>query len=155
MHEDFKDKGSALGRFIEECGEVLAAAGKTVRYGWHSYNPLLPVEQRETNEDWLRREMEDLESAIARLKKSRGWELRVRPEIDGGVQDVVDALWQVARIQGMALIVTPGQYAEGYFERIGAIAYHRSYMPIRKLSDGNWVVQAPRKPQAPVPQEGQ
>jgi hypothetical protein len=72
-HPDFKNRGSALGRFIEECGEALAAAGKTVRYGWDSFNPLLPVDQQECNEDWLQREVADLEEAIARLKKSRHW----------------------------------------------------------------------------------
>jgi hypothetical protein len=70
-HPDFKNKGNALGKFIEECGEALAAAGKTVRFGWHSYNPLSP--KRESNEDWLRREVTDLEEAIERLKNSRDW----------------------------------------------------------------------------------
>lgn len=73
-HPDFKDRGSAIGRFIEEAGEALAAAGKTVRYGWNSYSPLVPIDKREYNEDWLRREIKDLEEAIARLKKSRRWE---------------------------------------------------------------------------------
>jgi hypothetical protein len=74
----FEDKGSAIGRFIEECGEALAAAGKTIRFGWQSRNPIpdaspIPLDLRETNEDWLRREINDLEVAIARLRKSRGW----------------------------------------------------------------------------------
>lgn len=72
-HPDFKNKGNALGKFIEECGEALAAAGKTVRFGWDSWNPLLPPEKRETNGEWLQREIADLEEAIARLKKQRGW----------------------------------------------------------------------------------
>jgi len=66
------NKGSALGKFIEECGEALAAAGKTVRFGWNSYNP--EGASSEVNEDWLRREVADLEEAIVRLKKSRRWE---------------------------------------------------------------------------------
>jgi hypothetical protein len=69
----FENKGSALGRFIEECGEALAAAGKTVRFGWHSYNPIAGA-STERNESWLRREIVDLEVAIARLKKSRHWD---------------------------------------------------------------------------------
>jgi len=69
----FRDKGNALGRFIEECGEALAAAGKTVRYGYNSFNPLLDVDHRERNEDWLRREIADLEDSIARLRKVRRW----------------------------------------------------------------------------------
>ncbi len=46
-----------LAHVVEECGEVLAAAGKTQRWGPHSVNPLLPVEQQETNINWLRREI--------------------------------------------------------------------------------------------------
>ena len=72
MHEQFKDKGNSLGYFIEECAEALVAAGKTVRYGWDSYNPLRGA-SRETNEEWLKREIIDLEHAIERLKKSRVW----------------------------------------------------------------------------------
>lgn len=72
MDERFRKKGKALGRFIEECGEALAAAGKTVRYGWNSYNPL-PGASTETNEVWLEREIVDLEDAIDRLRKSRLW----------------------------------------------------------------------------------
>jgi len=71
-HPKYVDKGSALGKFIEECGEALAAAGKTVRFGWGSYNPE-PGASKETNECWLRREIADLEEAVVRLKKSRGW----------------------------------------------------------------------------------
>lgn len=69
----YRDKGTRLGKFIEECGEALAAAGKTMRFGWDSWNPELPVNQRETNEAWLRREIADLEEAIQMLKKSRSW----------------------------------------------------------------------------------
>lgn len=72
-HPDYVNKGNALGKFIEECGEALAAAGKTVRFGWDSYNHE-PGTSSEDNESWLRREVADLEEAIARLKKSRAWE---------------------------------------------------------------------------------
>lgn len=67
----FEHRGKALGRFIEECGEVLAAAGKTVRFGWNSYNPFDP---HESNEEWLYREILDLEKAIKRLRRSRKWD---------------------------------------------------------------------------------
>lgn len=57
-----------LGYLVEECGEVMAAAGKTLRWGLDSFNPDLPVyPRRETNEEWLRRELEDLSGAIARM----------------------------------------------------------------------------------------
>jgi hypothetical protein len=57
-----------LAHFIEECGEALAAAGKTQRWGRNSVNPLLPKRQQETNEAWLRRELRDVEEAIDRLR---------------------------------------------------------------------------------------
>jgi len=69
IREDFK---SCLGHLIEECGEVLAAAGKTVRFGLNSVNPELPPAQQETNADWLIRELDDLEDTIARLRVSMG-----------------------------------------------------------------------------------
>jgi hypothetical protein len=71
-HSDFINRGNKLGRFIEECGEALAAAGKSVRFGLDSYNPLVPEDQREKNRDWLKREIEDLEVAIADVKKILG-----------------------------------------------------------------------------------
>lgn len=60
---------SILGHLVEECGEVLAAAGKTLRFGPDSYNPELPAKKRETNLAWLKREIADLESVIARAKE--------------------------------------------------------------------------------------
>lgn len=54
-----------LGYLIEECGEVMAAAGKTIRWGLASVNPELPPEDQETNKDWLVRELRDLKNAIA------------------------------------------------------------------------------------------
>ena len=71
--------GNPLGKFIEECGEALAAAGKTVRFGWESYNPELGASS-ESNENWLRREIADLEEAIARLRRERHWHQAGAPE---------------------------------------------------------------------------
>lgn len=59
-----------LSHLIEECGELLAAAGKTQRWGVWSENPLLPPCDRETNLVWLRREMEDVRQALSRLEES-------------------------------------------------------------------------------------
>lgn len=56
-----------LGYLIEEAGEVLAAAGKSLRWGLDSTNPeLKPGEPLygETNEEWLYRELQDLKRAI-------------------------------------------------------------------------------------------
>lgn len=59
-----------LAHVVEECGEVLAAAGKTQRWGRRSVNPLLPKEQQETNEAWLRRELADLRQSVDRLEQT-------------------------------------------------------------------------------------
>jgi NTP pyrophosphatase (non-canonical NTP hydrolase) len=59
-----------LGYLVEESGEVLAAAGKTLRWGPMSTNPELPPERRETNSAWLRRELEDLERAIRLIREA-------------------------------------------------------------------------------------
>ena len=61
-----------LGSLVEECGEVLAAAGKTIRCGSDSFNwnPELPEEKQETNKEWLLRGLVDLERAIRVIKKA-------------------------------------------------------------------------------------
>jgi hypothetical protein len=56
------------GYLIEECGEVLAAAGKTLRWGELSCNPEIPPECRIANADWLRAEIIDLENAIRLMR---------------------------------------------------------------------------------------
>lgn len=61
----------ALGKLVEECGEVLAAVGKTYRWGLDSYDPTLdtPVEERETNGEWIGRELADLIDAALNLQQ--------------------------------------------------------------------------------------
>ena len=80
--ERTKTPEQMLGRVIEEAGEVLHIAGKIIRFGehtegrympplwfaWLSTNPELPIAERETNRDALRREMWDLKDAIERLE---------------------------------------------------------------------------------------
>lgn len=61
-----------LAHVVEECGEVLAAAGKTQRWGRKSVNPLIPEDAQETNESWLVRELRDLDEAIGRLLATTG-----------------------------------------------------------------------------------
>lgn len=56
------------GYFVEEAGELLAAIGKTLRWGETSFNPEIPEKQRELNIDWMRRELKDLKGAIWRLE---------------------------------------------------------------------------------------
>lgn len=78
-HPQFLQEGfdKQLAHLVEECGELLAAtgellaaAGKTQRWGPRSVNPLLPVTKRETNLDWLQREMNDVVEAIVRLQRT-------------------------------------------------------------------------------------
>lgn len=65
--ETIEDK---LGYLVEECGEVLAAVGKTQRWGEESVNPELPAEQQETNREWILRELPDLERAIRMVREA-------------------------------------------------------------------------------------
>ncbi len=58
-----------VGHFVEECGEVLSAVGKTMRWGLDSFNPELPKAKQEKNRDWIKRELKDLKFAIERLEK--------------------------------------------------------------------------------------
>jgi len=79
-HEEFRQHGSAdksLAHLIEEAGEVVAAAGKTLRFGLGSVNPYLPPEQQETNEEWLKGEVRDLELAIKKLRIEMGWNAKI------------------------------------------------------------------------------
>ena len=62
----------ALGYLAEEAGEVLAAVGKTWRWGLESVNPELPPEEQETNRHWILRELTDLEGAIERARRFLG-----------------------------------------------------------------------------------
>lgn len=59
----------AIGKAIEEAGELLSALGKTQRWGWDSYNPELPPSQRESNEAWVRREIADVRGALDNLER--------------------------------------------------------------------------------------
>ena len=62
------DTQSVLAHTVEECGELVTAIGKTQRWGLDSYDPTVPESQRETNRDWIRREMKDARLALARLE---------------------------------------------------------------------------------------
>lgn len=53
-----------LGYLVEECGETMAAVGKSLRWGLESTNPELPESERETNRDWILRELADLKRAV-------------------------------------------------------------------------------------------
>ena len=59
-----------LGYLVEECGETMAAVGKTMRWGLDSFNPELPADQRESNRDWIKRELKDLRRSIRFVEQS-------------------------------------------------------------------------------------
>jgi NTP pyrophosphatase (non-canonical NTP hydrolase) len=61
-----------LGYLIEECGEVLQAAGKSIRWGFDSVNPEVPVSQQVTNIHWLLNELDDLTEAIRLVRLKTG-----------------------------------------------------------------------------------
>lgn len=63
----------AMGKAVEEAGEFLAAMGKTMRWGWWSYNPELPASKRESNADWVRREIADLRGALNNLEREMNY----------------------------------------------------------------------------------
>ena len=61
-----------LSHLIEECGELIAAAGKTQRWGRNSVNPLLPPHEQVRNIDWLKAEIADVQQAIERFEETLG-----------------------------------------------------------------------------------
>ncbi len=69
----------AVGKAVEELGELLAALGKTLRWGWLSYNPELSAEKQEPNVSWVRREMKDVRDALDNLERelaAEGYEIK-------------------------------------------------------------------------------
>lgn len=58
----------AVGKVIEEAGELQASLGKTIRWGWHSKNPELPPADQVTNRDWVLAEIRDARFALDRLE---------------------------------------------------------------------------------------
>ncbi len=74
MNSRYLQKGfkKQLAHTIEEAGEMLAAAGKTLRWGLKSFDPMSNARlndkgTKETNRQWLTRELEDLQLAVGRL----------------------------------------------------------------------------------------
>lgn len=59
----------ARGKAIEELGELQGALGKSIRWGWESYDPTIPAAERITNEEWVRAEMQDVRFALDNLEK--------------------------------------------------------------------------------------
>lgn len=59
----------ARGKAIEELGELQAALGKSLRWGWLSTNPELPETERVTNVAWTRDEIKDVREALDNLER--------------------------------------------------------------------------------------
>ena len=66
MRAIYKPRGfkQKFGYLVEELGELQSALGKSMRWGLDSYNPELPEEDRETNREWILRELADVRRAI-------------------------------------------------------------------------------------------
>lgn len=62
----------ATGKLVEELGELLAALGKTMRWGRDSFNPEVPPSAQEPNWHWIEREIDDVLGAIANYRKEAG-----------------------------------------------------------------------------------
>ena len=62
----------AVGKAVEELGELQAALGKTLRWGWESVNPDLPEHEQETNAAWVKREISDVRGALDNLEHEMG-----------------------------------------------------------------------------------
>ncbi len=64
-----KTEQQKLGYLVEECGETLAAVGKSQRWGLESFNPELDNPSAEENHEWVLREIKDLKRAIRIVEK--------------------------------------------------------------------------------------
>lgn len=65
-----EDERTAFAHVLEECGEVIQAYGKCMRFGWDSvWSEQIHDESLKTNEETLFEEMNDLYKALKRWKK--------------------------------------------------------------------------------------
>lgn len=64
-----RDRDGWLFKLIEEMGETNAAIGKAGRWGMGSYDPTVPIAERETNAQWILRELLDVEEAIVHVRR--------------------------------------------------------------------------------------
>ena len=73
-HDVSAQEQERLVRLMEEAGELIQACAKTLRWGWDSWNPTLPVVDdslksggRETNREYVAREFADVVKLAAAL----------------------------------------------------------------------------------------
>ena len=64
-----KTPEQAMAHLAEELSEACTAACKSLRFGFDAYNPELPPDERETNIEWLDREMQNVKRAWAALNE--------------------------------------------------------------------------------------
>lgn len=69
----------AVGKAVEELGELQSALGKTLRWGWSSANPELPRQDQVPNVSWVRAEIADVRGALDNLEREMDKELGPRP----------------------------------------------------------------------------
>jgi hypothetical protein len=61
-----------IGELMERLGPVLAAIGKTKRWGLDSSNPDLPPASRVTNREWLRGVLDDVGCELDDVRQTIG-----------------------------------------------------------------------------------
>jgi hypothetical protein len=59
----------SVGKAVEELGELQAALGKTLRWGWGSVNPELAHDEQQRNATWVKLEIADVRHALDNLEK--------------------------------------------------------------------------------------
>lgn len=85
MKKEYEPKTTEqkLAYLVEECGEVMAAVGKTLRWGLDSVDPTENAKldvfgAKERNRTWILREMQDLKQAIEIVEN----EIKILPRED-------------------------------------------------------------------------
>lgn len=79
----------AVGKLVEELGELQQVLGKTLRFGPDSYNPEVAYSDREYNSDMIAREIEDVLGAIENYQIEENNRIREKSKqflVDKGVK---------------------------------------------------------------------
>ena len=98
----------AVGKAVEELGELQAALGKTLRWGWDSYNPELPENERETNAAWVLREISDVRGALDNLERELPAVLKAREDGRRGIGERAYACVGQKELDALRALVEKG-----------------------------------------------